>query len=129
ELDYVGVIAIELLQVGDELLGNEMAPRVHNSGHWTIEGALTSQFENHIRAITRRPLGSTQAVGNSAMVNLIGELPNLDEVLGLEGASLHLYDKEPRPGRKLGHVTLVADEPTELDARLERLLSMMNRRD
>jgi 5-(carboxyamino)imidazole ribonucleotide synthase len=126
ELDYVGVIAIELLQLGDALLGNEMAPRVHNSGHWTIEGARTSQFENHIRAITRRPLGSTQAVGHSAMVNLIGELPNLDEVLGLEGAHLHLYDKRPRPGRKLGHVTLVADDSSELDNRLEQLLAIVN---
>lgn len=126
ELDYVGVIAIEFLQVGDELLGNEMAPRVHNSGHWTIEGARTSQFENHIRAITRRPLGSTRVVGHSAMVNLIGELPNLDEVLGLEGAHLHLYDKRPSPGRKLGHVTLVADDSSELDNRLEQLLAIVN---
>ncbi len=125
ELDYVGVLAIELLQVGDALLGNEMAPRVHNSGHWTIEGARTSQFENHIRAITGRPLGSTRPVGYSAIVNLIGELPDLDELLGLDGAHLHLYDKEPRPGRKLGHVTLVADDPTERDDQLERLLPIV----
>jgi 5-(carboxyamino)imidazole ribonucleotide synthase len=125
ELDYVGVIAIELLQVGDELLGNEMAPRVHNSGHWTIEGARTSQFENHIRAITGRPLGSTQAVGCSAMVNLIGDLPDLDKLLRLDGAHLHLYGKEPRPGRKLGHVTLVANDPTELDDQLDTVLSIV----
>ncbi len=96
ELDYVGVLAIELFQVGDKLLGNEMAPRVHNSGHWTIEGAVTSQFANHLRAITGRPLGSTQALGHAAMVNLIGVLPDLDEVLRIEGAHLHLYDKHPR---------------------------------
>jgi len=124
-LDYVGMIAIELLQVGDEVLGNEMAPRVHNSGHWTIEGAETSQFENHIRAITGRPLGSTRAVGCSAMVNFIGELPDLDKLLGLEGAHLHLYGKEPRPGRKLGHVTLVANDPTELDDQLDTVLSIV----
>jgi 5-(carboxyamino)imidazole ribonucleotide synthase len=125
ELDYVGVIAIELLQVGDELLGNEMAPRVHNSGHWTIEGARTSQFENHIRAIMGRPLGSTQAVGCSAMVNLIGDLPEVDKLLRTQGAHLHLYGKEPRPGRKLGHVTLVANDPTELDGHLDTVLSIV----
>ena len=125
ELDYVGVLAIELLQVRDELLGNEMAPRVHNSGHWTIEGARTSQFENHIRAITGRPLGSTRALGCSAMVNLIGDLPDPDKLLGLEGAHLHLYGKGPRPGRKLGHVTLVADDHAELENQLEILLSIV----
>lgn len=125
ELDYVGVLAIELLQVRDELLGNEMAPRVHNSGHWTIEGARTSQFENHIRAITGRPLGSTRALGCSAMVNLIGDLPDPDKLLGLEGAHLHLYGKEPRPGRKLGHVTLVADDHAELENQLEILLTIV----
>jgi 5-(carboxyamino)imidazole ribonucleotide synthase len=121
ELDYVGVVAIELFQVGGQLLGNEMAPRVHNSGHWTIEGAVTSQFANHLRAITGRPLGSTRARGHAAMVNLIGTLPDLDEVLRVEGAQLHLYDKQPRPGRKLGHVTLVEDDPEELEQRLSRL--------
>jgi len=125
ELDYVGVLAIELFQLGDRLLGNEMAPRVHNSGHWTIEGAVTSQFADHLRAITGRPLGSTRALGHSAMVNLIGSLPDLDEVLRVEGAHLHLYDKEPRPGRKLGHVTLVADDPEELEARLDRLRALV----
>ena len=121
ELDYVGVLAIELFQLGDRLLGNEMAPRVHNSGHWTIEGAVTSQFTNHLRAITGRPLGSTRALGHSAMVNLIGDLPDLDGLLRIEGTHLHLYDKEPRAGRKLGHVTLVADDPEELEERLARL--------
>ncbi len=125
ELDYVGVLAIELFQVGDRLLGNEMAPRVHNSGHWTIEGALTSQFANHLRAITGRPLGSTRALGHSAMVNLVGALPDLDELLRIEGAHLHLYDKQPRAGRKLGHVNLVADDPEELEERLARLTALV----
>jgi 5-(carboxyamino)imidazole ribonucleotide synthase len=126
ELDYVGVMAIELFQVGGRLLGNEMAPRVHNSGHWTIEGAITSQFANHLRAITGRPLGSTRPLGHAAMVNLIGTLPNLDEVLRVEGAHLHLYDKEPRPGRKLGHVTLVDDDPEDLEERLGRLQALVD---
>ncbi|HZK52283.1 MAG TPA: ATP-grasp domain-containing protein, partial [Actinomycetota bacterium] len=125
ELDYVVVLAIELFQLGDQLLGNEMAPRVHNSGHWTIEGAVTSQFANHLRAITGRPLGSTRALGHSVMVNLIGDLPDLDDLLRIEGAHLHLYDKEPRAGRKLGHVTLVADDPEELDVRLDRLTGLV----
>jgi 5-(carboxyamino)imidazole ribonucleotide synthase len=118
-LEYVGVMAIELFQVGDELLGNEMAPRVHNSGHWTIEGAGTSQFENHLRAVTGLPLGSTEARGSSAMVNLIGAVPDTAAITDITGAHLHLYGKEPRPGRKLGHVTIVAEGPEELD--LERL--------
>ncbi len=125
ELDYVGVVAIELFQVGGELLGNEMAPRVHNSGHWTIEGAVTSQFANHLRAITGRSLGSTRARGHSAMVNLIGDLPDIDEVLRIEGAHLHLYDKEARAGRKLGHVTLVSDDPAELEHRLTRVTALI----
>jgi 5-(carboxyamino)imidazole ribonucleotide synthase len=114
-LDYVGVMAIELFQLGDELLGSEMAPRVHNSGHWTIEGAGTSQFENHLRAITGLPLGSTAASGASAMVNLIGAMPEMASVLAVPGAHLHLYGKEPRPGRKLGHVTLNAEDAGSLD--------------
>ena len=126
ELDYVGVMAIELFQVGGRLLGNEMAPRVHNSGHWTIEGAITSQFANHLRAITGRPLGSTRPLGHAAMVNLIGTLPNLDEVLRVEGAHLHLYDKEPRAGRKLGHVTLVGDDPEDMEQRLGRVLALVD---
>ena len=119
---YVGVLAIELFQVGDRLLANEIAPRVHNSGHWTIEGAETSQFENHLRAVTGLPLGSTAARGVSAMLNLIGTLPDTAAVLAIPGVHLHLYGKAPRPGRKLGHVTLRAETPAELDrlrARLE----------
>lgn len=108
-LDYVGVLAIELFQKEDQLIANEMAPRVHNSGHWTMEGAVTSQFENHLRAILGFPLGETAPRGCSAMFNLIGALPDLTEVLSLPGARLHLYGKQPKPGRKLGHVTLCGD--------------------
>ncbi len=108
ELDYVGVLALELFDVGGNLLANEFAPRVHNTGHWTIDGAVTSQFENHLRAILGLPLGSTAAVGEAVMLNLIGGAPASEQLLRLPGAHLHLYGKEPRPGRKLGHVTLVA---------------------
>ncbi|HEU0337429.1 MAG TPA: 5-(carboxyamino)imidazole ribonucleotide synthase [Gaiellaceae bacterium] len=107
ELSYVGVLAVELFEVDGRLLANEFAPRVHNTGHWTIEGAATSQFENHLRAILGLPLGSTALREPCALVNLIGELPPLPELLSLPGAHVHLYGKEPRPGRKLGHVTLV----------------------
>ncbi|MCA1702593.1 MAG: ATP-grasp domain-containing protein, partial [Actinobacteria bacterium] len=125
ELGYVGVLTVELFQTRDgQLLGNEMAPRVHNSGHWTIEGAETSQFENHIRAITGRPLGSTARRGHSAMVNLIGDLPDPAAVLAIEGAHLHLYDKEARPGRKVGHVTIRHDSEKDVEAALVRLAGM-----
>ncbi len=121
DLDHVGVLAVELFDVGGELLANEIAPRVHNSGHWTIEGAETSQFENHLRAVLGRPLGSTAARGESAMVNCIGELPDRDVVLAVPGAHFHDYGKAARPGRKLGHVTVTAATPAELTARLARL--------
>ena len=123
--DYVGVLAIELFQRGDDLLANEMAPRVHNSGHWTIEGAETSQFENHLRAICGFPLGSTAPRGHAAMLNLIGSVPPREAVLAVEGAHLHIYDKAPRPGRKLGHVTVVAEDADQVAKRfgkLERLV-------
>ncbi len=107
DLDYVGVLAVELFDVGGELLANEFAPRVHNTGHWTIDGAETSQFENHLRAILGVPLGSTTARGDAVMVNLVGAVPPLERLLAVPGAHVHLYGKEPRPGRKLGHVTLV----------------------
>ncbi|HEY1375255.1 MAG TPA: 5-(carboxyamino)imidazole ribonucleotide synthase [Gemmataceae bacterium] len=120
-LDYVGVLAIEFFQVNGSLLANEMAPRVHNSGHWTIEGAETSQFENHLRAVIGWPLGSTTAVGHSLMLNLIGTIPDPAAVLAVDGAHLHLYGKSPRPGRKLGHVTLHAAEAESLRRQWARL--------
>ncbi len=120
-LDYVGVLAIELFECDGRLLANEMAPRVHNSGHWTIEGAVTSQFENHLRAISGLPLGVTRTLGFSAMLNLIGELPDANEFLALPDAHLHLYGKSPRQGRKVGHVTLRADSMEQLQQRLGQL--------
>jgi 5-(carboxyamino)imidazole ribonucleotide synthase len=115
-LGYAGVLALELFETADGgLLANELAPRVHNSGHWTIEGAVTSQFENHLRAILGLPLGPTAALpGGAAMVNLIGDAPPLERLLAVPGAHVHLYGKAPRPGRKLGHVTLVGEAPASL---------------
>jgi 5-(carboxyamino)imidazole ribonucleotide synthase len=124
-LDHVGVLAIELFQAGDELLGNEMAPRVHNSGHWTDVGAATSQFENHLRAIAGLPLGSTAALAPSAMVNIVGTHPDRAAVLAVPGARLHDYGKQARPGRKLGHVTVLADDADALERRIERLTSII----
>lgn len=124
-LDYVGVLAIELFQVGDRLLANEMAPRVHNSGHWTIEGAQTSQFENHLRAVAGLPLGSTRPLEYSAMLNIVGRMPDPSTVLSVSGAHLHLYGKQERPGRKIGHITVRAQDRDVLGERialLERLL-------
>jgi 5-(carboxyamino)imidazole ribonucleotide synthase len=115
ELDYVGVLAVELFEVDGRLLANEFAPRVHNTGHWTIEGAATSQFENHLRAILGLPLGSTAPREPCALVNLIGALPPLERLLALPGAHVHLYGKEPRPGRKLGHVTLVGADAAAVE--------------
>jgi 5-(carboxyamino)imidazole ribonucleotide synthase len=127
ELQYVGVLAIEFFEQNGKLLANEMAPRVHNSGHWTIEGALTSQFENHLRAVVGLPLGSTLAIGSSAMLNLIGETPDPAEVLAVRDAHLHLYGKSARAGRKLGHVTLRASSSEQLASRLSELSSFFHR--
>jgi len=126
-LDYAGVICLELFEVDDKLLANEIAPRVHNSGHWSIEGAATSQFENHLRAILAMPLGSTATVGYSAMVNLIGELPEAEQLLRVPNTHLHLYGKSPRPGRKLGHVTVRAHELEKLQKRLAELPAFFQR--
>ena len=125
DLDYVGVACVELFDVEGELLANEMAPRVHNSGHWTIEGAETSQFENHLRAVLGWPLGSTAARGVSAMVNCIGALPDRDALLATPGAHLHDYGKAPRRGRKVGHVTVCAADASELEPRLERVQALV----
>jgi 5-(carboxyamino)imidazole ribonucleotide synthase len=117
-LEYVGVCCIELFETDGTLRANEIAPRVHNSGHWTIEGADTSQFENHVRAILGWPLGSTAPRGASAMVNCVATMPDRDAVLAIPGAHLHDYGKEPRPGRKLGHVTVTAADEATLEGRL-----------
>jgi len=120
-LDYVGVVAVELFEVGGRLLANEFAPRVHNTGHWTIDGAVTSQFENHLRAILGLPLGPTEARAPSVMVNLIGDVPPLHELAALPGAHVHLYGKEPRAGRKVGHLTLVDPDEETLARALARV--------
>ena len=114
-LEYVGVLALELFACEGQLLANEMAPRVHNSGHWTIEGAETSQVENHLRAILGMPLGATTPRGRSVMFNVIGHLPEPECVLAVEGAHLHLYGKAPTERRKLGHATLVVQSDSGLE--------------
>lgn len=124
-LDYVGVLAIECFELDDRLIVNELAPRVHNSGHWTTEGAATSQFENHLRAIVGLPLGSTRPRGVSGIVNLLGDVPERASVLAVPGAHLHLYDKRPRPGRKVGHVTVRAGGHGQLRDRMRRIESLL----
>jgi 5-(carboxyamino)imidazole ribonucleotide synthase len=125
DLDYVGVLAVELFEHGGQLLANELAPRVHNSGHWTIEGAETSQFENHLRAILGMPLGSTAMRGFAGMVNCIGTMPDPAAVRAIEGAYLHDYEKTPRPGRKLGHITVVADTADERERAVAALRELV----
>jgi 5-(carboxyamino)imidazole ribonucleotide synthase len=122
---YTGILTIEFFVRRGRLIANEMAPRVHNSGHWTIEGAETSQFENHLRAILGLPLGATRARGHCAMLNLIGAMPVRAAVLADEGVHLHDYGKSPRPGRKLGHLTLVERSAARRDRRARRLLARL----
>jgi len=125
-LDHVGVLTLELFETEDGLVANEMAPRVHNSGHWTIEGAYTDQFENHIRAITGLPLGSPQPRQPfAAMINIIGQTGPVEKVLQHPKAFLHLYDKAERPGRKLGHINLIADTEAELQASLQQFQAFL----
>jgi 5-(carboxyamino)imidazole ribonucleotide synthase len=126
-LGHVGTLALEMFVADQTLVANEIAPRVHNSGHWTIQGARTSQFENHMRAIAGLPLGDAGAHGHAAMVNLIGGVPETDEVLALPGASAQFYGKAPRPGRKVAHMNVVADSREQLLARLAPLESIAHR--
>lgn len=121
DLDYVGVLAIELFERRGELIVNEMAPRVHNSGHWTTEASETSQFANHLRAVAGLPLGSTRMREPCEMWNLIGCVPPVAELLAIPGLSLHLYGKKPRPGRKLGHLTITAPDAETLADRSRRV--------
>jgi 5-(carboxyamino)imidazole ribonucleotide synthase len=120
-LDYVGVLALELFDCDGRLLANEIAPRVHNTGHFSIEGARTSQFENHLRAILGLPLGSTEIPEPCAMLNLIGRSVDPRAVLEVPDAHLHWYGKEPRPNRKVGHITVRAPDVPTLDERVARL--------
>jgi 5-(carboxyamino)imidazole ribonucleotide synthase len=126
-LEYRGVLTVEFFHTKTGLVANEMAPRVHNSGHWTIEGAATSQFENHLRAVLGWPLGDAGARGHAAMLNLIGRLPPRSSVLAVPGAHLHDYGKSPRPGRKVGHCTLVDTDRARLLNRLEPLRELVSR--
>lgn len=123
--DYQGVLAIELFEKDGVLFGSEIAPRVHNSGHWTIDGAETSQFENHLRGILGKPLGDPSVRGHAAMVNLIGATPDLDALLAA-GGHVHLYGKEARPGRKLGHVNLRAGSADELEEGIGRITALVD---
>lgn len=126
-LDYVGVFALELFCRDGVLLANELAPRVHNSGHWTIEGSETSQFQNHLRAVLGLPLGDTRMVGHACMLNWIGAMPDANGVLREPGGHWHDYGKEPREGRKVGHATLRAETPAELATALVRVGEALGR--
>lgn len=125
-LDYVGVLALELFVVDGRLYANEFAPRVHNSGHWTIEGAETSQFANHVRAVCGRPPGPTAARGHAGMFNLVGSIPSEARELPDDGCWLHDYGKEPRPGRKLGHITVLAASARARDRRLNEIRRILD---
>ena len=128
-LDYVGVFALELFCRDGQLLANELAPRVHNSGHWTIEGSETSQFQNHLRAVLGVPLGDTRMVGHACMLNWIGEMPDPGPVLSEPGGHWHDYGKAARPGRKVGHATLRADTAAALAAALQNVGTALDRGD
>ena len=121
QLDYVGVLTVEFFEQAGQLIANEMAPRVHNSGHWTIEGAQTSQFENHLRAISGLPLGATETRGQVAMLNLVGKIPPLEKILSIPNVHMHLYGKSPRTRRKLGHVTICAASQEILNQQLKNI--------
>src|SRR5690606_26265240 len=126
--DYVGVLTIEFFVRRGQLLANEMAPRVHNSGHWIIEGAITSQFENHLRAVAGLSLGDTTARGHSAMINLISDMPDRTRLLAEPGLYMHDYGKQARPGRKLGHLTIVESTARRADLRAAKLMRRVDPR-
>ncbi|AKG15885.2 5-(carboxyamino)imidazole ribonucleotide synthase [Moraxella bovoculi] len=121
-LNYVGVMTLELFVTDSGLIANEIAPRVHNSGHWSIEGAVCSQFENHMRAVTGLPLGSTDIIKPSVMLNVIGKYPNLQDVLAIDGVHFHHYHKDERDGRKIGHITVMCDDNDRVVGEVEKLL-------
>jgi len=125
QLDYVGVMAFEFFEVDGGLKANEIAPRVHNSGHWTIEGAECSQFENHLRAVAGLPLGSTAKVGESAMLNFIGEVPAVDKVVAIGDCHLHHYGKAFKAGRKVGHATLRCHDMATLERKIAEVEALI----
>ncbi|MGB0514432.1 MAG: ATP-grasp domain-containing protein, partial [Wenzhouxiangellaceae bacterium] len=125
DLEYVGCLTLELFAIDGELLANEFAPRVHNSAHWSIEGAHCSQFENHLRAVCGWPLGDTAARGRSLMVNFIGAMPERAAWLALSGLHWHDYGKSERAGRKVGHATLCADDEHAFEQSLRRLAPLL----
>lgn len=127
ELGYVGVLALELFETENGLVANEMAPRVHNTGHWTIEGADTSQFENHLRAIAGLPLGSTEMGGAAGMINVIGREPDVTRLREVDEVHIHMYGKVPRPRRKLGHITVTADDLAGVKDSVSKLRNVMGR--
>lgn len=122
--DYTGVLTMEFFLLDGELLVNEFAPRVHNSGHWTIDGSSCSQFENHLRAVAGLPLGEPEMTGHSIMFNWIGEMPNQEKAMAIPGLHWHAYGKSPRPGRKIGHATLTAETMEELKINASRLAGL-----
>lgn len=124
-LNYVGVLTLELFVTPDGLLANEIAPRVHNSGHWSIEGAVCSQFENHMRAVAGLPLGDTSVVKPSVMLNVIGQYPDLAQVLAVDGVHVHNYDKEEREGRKIGHITVMPTDSRQLEETVAKVVALL----
>ncbi len=129
EMDYVGVLAIEFFDVGGKLMVNEIAPRVHNSGHWTQQGTLCSQFENHLRAVAGLPLGTTEALGPSAMINVLGQPDIPADVLSVSNVTSHWYGKAQRPGRKMGHINVVAESEEALGEKLMALAAFLPEED
>ncbi|EHK7406458.1 TPA: 5-(carboxyamino)imidazole ribonucleotide synthase [Vibrio parahaemolyticus] len=125
-LDSVGVLALEFFDVEGTLLVNEIAPRVHNSGHWTQQGAETCQFENHLRAVCGLPLGSTKLIRETSMVNILGEDTLPEALLAMDGCHIHWYGKEKREGRKMGHINVCGDYPGELHRRLCALAEVLD---
>lgn len=128
KLEYVGVLCLELFEINGELVANEFAPRVHNSGHWTIEGSETSQFENHLRAVAGLPLGGTACIGYPAMINLVGVLPTLSTLLAIPHTHVHFYGKSEKPSRKVGHVTVRADSEVQREQRIAEVLQVIQER-
>ncbi|WP_394200311.1 5-(carboxyamino)imidazole ribonucleotide synthase [Shewanella waksmanii] len=128
-MDYVGVLAIEFFDVNGTLMVNEIAPRVHNSGHWTQQGTACSQFENHLRAVAGLPLGDTQAQKPTAMINVLGQGNIPTKVLSIADVKSHWYGKSQRAGRKMGHINVSAANQVELGEKLQQLAEILPEQD